>query len=164
MSNFDESKVNRDIDGKFASKDIPSMQKQFDDLGGVRKVPENISNLLGQEYKDIKGQDAISKLLHTKQGHVKAAFSRVDIGDIDLIWGNNEMGLQHILKRRSEQGIDIDKFIASLSNTIEKGEYVKTNDRGRYEFWHHGNMVIVSPELQGNKMNFVLTAFKQRKK
>lgn len=122
--------------------------------------PHNVSALLGEEFKGVKGQDAVNKLLKEKQGHVKGAFHREDIGDIDLIWGDDTCGLQHILKRREEQGINAQEFVKDLAEVVEKGSYRKQNKRGNYELLYNGKMAIVSPELQGNKMTFLVTAFK----
>ena len=122
--------------------------------------PRDVSALLGEEYKDVKGQDAVNKLLREKQGHVKGAFHRKDIGDIDLIWADDTCGLQHILKRREEQGINAREFVKDLAEVVEKGSYRKQNKRGNYELLYNGKMAIVSPELQGNKMTFLVTAFK----
>lgn len=122
--------------------------------------PRDVSALLGEEYKDVKGQDAVNKLLRERQGHVKGAFHREDIGDIDLIWGDDTCGLQHILKRREEQGINAREFVKDLAEVVEKGSYRKQNKKGNYELLYNGKMAIVSPELQGNKMTFLVTAFK----
>lgn len=122
--------------------------------------PRNVSALLGEEFKGVKGQDAVNKLLREKQGHVKGAFHRADIGDIDLIWGDDTCGLQHILKRREEQGINAREFVKDLAEVVEKGSYRKQNKRGNYELLYNGKMAIVSPELQGNKMTFLVTSFK----
>lgn len=49
-----------------------------------------------------KGKEAVAYLLKVKKGQVAGAFYRDDIGDIDLVWGNDNFGLKHILKRRQE--------------------------------------------------------------
>jgi hypothetical protein len=58
------------------------------------------NEFFGEEFKGIKGKDAINKLLKEKRGHVPDAFIREDIGGITLVWGNNKAGLQHIIKHR----------------------------------------------------------------
>ena len=125
--------------------------------------PHNVSALLGEEFKGVKGQDAVNKLLKEKQGHVKGAFHREDIGDIDLIWGDDTCGLQHILKRREEQGINAQEFVKDLAEVVEKGQYRRRNDRGNFEFLHGRKMAVISPELRGNKLTFLVTAFKTRR-
>jgi hypothetical protein len=126
---------------------------------------QEFRKFLGTEFRDYKGQDAVNKLLKEKQGYVSKAFHRNDIGDIDLIWGNEEhAGLAHIIKRRTEEGIVIDAFLSDLSDVVGKGKFHKKNAMGRFEIIHKGKMTIISPEYAGNKITFVLTAFKTRKK
>ncbi len=177
---FDERKHPRDADGKFtdgnggndrADKLATAVKKYSDtpkedlETQGIRtSETENIDELLGEEFKGVKGQAAIDKLLREKRGHVKGAFHRDDIGDIDLLWGNDFLGLQHILKRREEQGIDVHEFLKGLSEVIESGEFKKKNERGNFEFWKSGKMVIIAPEYHGHKMTYVLTAYKRQKK
>lgn len=124
---------------------------------------EELDALLGEEFKGVKGQAAINKLLKEKRGHVKGAFHRDDIGDIDLLWGNDYLGLKHIIQQREKQGISVADFTHDLSDVIEKGQYHQKSERGNFEFIHNGKMVVVAPEYHGNKITFVLTAYKTRK-
>ena len=48
-----------------------------------------------------KGKKAVETALATK-ADVHGAISRGDVGIIDLKWGNDRMGLQHIIKRRDD--------------------------------------------------------------
>lgn len=143
----------RDDDGKFAAGGGKHSNEQ----------PEDIAELLGEEFKGVKGQQAVDKLMHEKRGHVKGAFHREDIGDIDLIWGDDTCGLQHILSRREEQGINAREFVQDLAEVVEKGQYRRRNDRGNFEFLHGRKMAVISPELRGNKLIFLVTAFKTRR-
>jgi hypothetical protein len=102
--------------------------------------------------------------LKEKRGHVKGAFHRDDIGDIDLVWGNDDAGIKHILKRREEQGINTDEFMKNLSEVVEKGNFRKKNERGNFEIMHEGKMAVISPEWNGTKITFLLTAFKTHSK
>jgi hypothetical protein len=148
-----ESEHPHDSDGRFAGGEENS----------EGDTPNDLSELLGKEHTDVKGQDAINKLLEEQNGHVKGAFERSDIGKIDLIWGNDELGLQHIIKRREDQGIDAKTFLSDLSEVIEKG-YMKFNDEtGNFEIWHNRKMAVVAPSFKNKKMTFLLTAFKRRK-
>ncbi|GAA7296417.1 hypothetical protein HpM040_02990 [Helicobacter pylori] len=49
--------------------------------------------------------ERVNKLLETKKGFVAGAFYKEGLGDIDLVWGNKDYGLEHILKRRIESYI-----------------------------------------------------------
>jgi len=62
-----------------------------------RKNKIDSENLLGTEYTGLKGQESVNKLLEEKQGHVKSAFSHNDIGDVALIWRDDNIGLQQRL-------------------------------------------------------------------
>lgn len=176
---FDESKHPREKDGKFTDgngtydsrDDFSTLKKRVQSATEDKEseedkdiTGESIEDILGQEYKGVRGQAAVEKLLKEKQGHVKAAFHRDDIGDIDLVWGNDDCGLQHILKRRDEQGIDTGEFMKNLAEVVEKGNFRKKNSRGNFEIIHEGKIAVISPELNGNKLTFLLTAFKTHSK
>jgi hypothetical protein len=126
-------------------------------------LAQDISEFLGKKFEGVKGQDAINKLMKEKQGHVSDAFYRDDLGSITLIWGNEDAGLAHIIKRRVTQGIDIKSFLSDLNEVIEKGKISKGRD-GNFEILGAGKIAIISPDFKGNKIAFVLTAFKTRKK
>jgi len=129
-----------------------------------------LSLLLGVEYVGFKGQDAINKLVLEKQGHIKRALYRVDVGYFDLLWGEHDydtgrgFGLKHIIARRTEQGIDADEFLKNLAFAIENATFRKKNDRGNFEFFYDGIVMIVSPELRNHKLMFLLTAYKTHSK
>ena len=113
--------------------------------------------------QSAKGQRAIDYLLLKQEGEVKNAFYRNDIGNIDLIWGDDKKGLKHIITRRMQQNIDTKEFLSNLAEVIEKGQLVRTNNKGRYEIFLNGKMAIIEPESINGKQTFLLTAFKRRK-
>ena len=139
-------------------------KKFFHDDGAQSNYTPELKHLLGEEFKGYKGQDAVDKLMKEKRGHVKGAFHRDDIGDIDLFWGNDYLGLQHIIKRREEQGINIKEFIVDLEKTIEKGKLHKKNNKGNYEYLYNGKMAVIAPKYKDNNILYVLTSYKTRYK
>ncbi len=174
---FKEEDHPRDDDGKFTDgngevSSLPSARKvaatipqkawgkQTEAYGSRAELDE----LLGDEFKGYTGQDAVNKLLKERRGHVKGAFHRDDIGDIDLLCGDNSLGIQHIIMQRDAQGIDGENYVKEISDTIEKGVFVKVNDKGNYEYWYNGKMAVIAPEYHGNKITYLLTAYKTRKK
>lgn len=179
---WNESEHPRDEDGKFTDggakeyrqntdyANILSADEAKDTYSDVKleaetaETPEEITRLYGEEFSGYKGQAAIDKLLQEKRGHVKAAFHRDDVGDIDLLWGTETLGLQHIIVRREEQGISAQEFLGDISNVVENGEFARKNNNGTFEFWSNGKMAVISPEYHGNKITFLLTAYKRRKK
>lgn len=133
----------------------------FDRQKESEKSP-SIDELLGEEFKGYKRQAAIDKLLQEKRGYVKGAFHRDDIGDIDLLWGNDFIGLRHIIKQREAQEINISDFMKDLSSVIEEGRFRKKTGRGDFEFVKDGKLAVIAIEYHGNKMQYLLTAYKTR--
>ena len=72
--------------------------------------------------------------------------------------------MQHIIKQREAQGINILEFVGDLANVIENGRFRKTNSRGNFEIMYNGKIAVVAPEFKGDKITFLLTAFKTHSK
>lgn len=126
------------------------------------KVKDKLNNNLGPEYKGYKGKDAIDKLMKEKKGYIKGAFYRKDIGDIDLIWGDDKMGLKHIIKRRKETGQNLKEVLNNMTDVIGKGNLKKIKLTGkslRYKIDYKDNCCIVSSELYGKKNKVVITSY-----
>lgn len=150
------------LDGEFRENDHPRDKDGKFAKNGVSGGKEDISSLLTPEIKGVRGKAAIEAIREAGKGYVKGAFHRNDIGDIDLFWGNNDIGLKHILLRRQEQGVNMGKFLNDLTETIENGK-LRVNSGGNFEIWNDGNLAVVYPSFKGNKLTFVCTAYKQRK-
>lgn len=149
-SDFEESKHPRSDDGKFTGGGS----------GGGNSIgfKQESLDLLGQEHKAPHGDAAVQKLLDCKNGHIKNAFIRPDIDDITLIWGNDAVGLKHIIKRRTEENKDVDELVSHLSDTIENGT-LKINKRGRFVITKGKYQAIISPEIFNDKLNFLVTGY-----
>lgn len=149
-SDFEESKHPRSDDGKFTGGGS----------GGSNSIgfKQESLDLLGQEHKAPHGDAAVQKLLDCKNGHIKNAFIRSDIDDITLIWGNDAVGLKHIIKRRKEENEDVDELVSHLSDTIENGT-LKINKRGRFVITKGKYQAIISPEIFNDKLNFLVTGY-----
>jgi hypothetical protein len=126
------------------------------------KKHKGITEVLGKEHANVKGQEAIDTLFREESGHVKDAFRRDDIGGISIAWGDDDFGLQHIIKRRTEQGIDPYIFLNNFGQVIERGK-LQSNARGNYEIKLGGKVVVVTPSLRESGMQYMLTAFRTRK-
>lgn len=149
-ADFEESKHSRSDDGKFTGGGS----------GGGNSIgfKQESLDLLGQEHKAPHGDAAVQKLLDCKNGHIKNAFIRSDIDDITLIWGNDAVGLKHIIKRRKEENEDVDELVSHLSDTIENGT-LKINKRGRFVITKGKYQAIISPEIFNDKLNFLVTGY-----
>ena len=89
----------------------------------------------GENYAEHyhSGESAIAKLLNEKQGQVSGAFYRKELGDIDLVWGDSNFGLAHILQQRTKQwgekGFEI--YIA-LKRKYTKRAYCRSRKRSHW--------------------------------
>ena len=117
-----------------------------------------VLELLGTEHKGVKGAAAIDRLLEERNGHVKNAFNREGVGSIDLVWGNDDLGLQHIIKGRNEQGYDGESFLSEIPRVIRQGR-IRKQPGGTFTIEHGGVRAVIAPNLRGNKITFLLTAF-----
>ena len=104
-----------------------------------------------------KGAAAINKLRELKSGYVPDAFTRSDIGGIALPWGDDTMGLKHIIQERISQGIDPDDFLPRLPDIIENGAIKK--DRGRFYIRKNNYTAVVSPTFLDDEFAFLLTGW-----
>ncbi len=117
----------------------------------------------GVEYTGFKAREAVDKLLQEKQGHVKAAFYRKEVGDIDLVWGDENGGLAHVIKRRDEMkakgtgtisGLEMVKKIPDI---IENGEFdIDKHDRIGLIFQSY--RVAIRPTYDGLRLNWIVSA------
>ncbi|ENH60279.1 hypothetical protein HPHPA11_1440 [Helicobacter pylori Hp A-11] len=123
---------------------VKDMQKESEK--GIKQKLEAPSEW-GHNYSEFKndGLGAINKLLETKKGFVAGAFHKEGLGDIDLVWGNKDYGLEHILKRREKQaknkGLNeqqAKEYALNIAKTIpeviEKGVKVDNNGRMAVEY------------------------------
>ncbi|MGN8380047.1 DUF3519 domain-containing protein, partial [Helicobacter pylori] len=129
----------------------------------------------GHHYSEFKGDGlgAINKLLETKKGFVAGAFYKEGLGDIDLVWGNKDYGLEHILKRREKQaknqGLNEQQakeyalnIAKSIPEIIEKG--VKVDNNGRIAIEYQNIRVGLKDNWKGEKLpnHWVITGYEKR--
>ncbi|GAA8953749.1 hypothetical protein HpSP24_04490 [Helicobacter pylori] len=127
----------------------------------------------GHNYSEFKGDGlgAINKLLETKKGFVAGAFHKQGLGDIDLVWGNKDYGLEHILKRRESDAIDKGmskeeakkyalEIINNIPNIISDGKLSK-DDLGRLKIEFKNQRVGLNDSWKGETLNnrWVITSY-----
>lgn len=122
----------------------------------------SISNF-GTRYDDLKGKEAIDKLLQEKDGWCPHAFYRNDIGNVALIWGNEKVGLCHIMNRREKTNQDINSLLNNLSGVIENGKLTFNSATNRFELRNDKYIAVVDITKDEEKINFLLTAFEEYK-
>ncbi|ECC1872221.1 hypothetical protein FNY48_06200, partial [Campylobacter upsaliensis] len=114
----------------------------------------------GINFEGFKGKEAIEKLLEEQRGQVRGAFYKEGLGEIDLVWGDENFGLRHIIEQRTKQWGEEKalKFISHLNENIEKGQIVEVQ-KGRAAIKTDLTTIILDKKENNN---FVLTAFRDR--
>ncbi|WP_143423882.1 PBECR3 domain-containing polyvalent protein, partial [Helicobacter pylori] len=153
---------------------VKDMQKESEK--GIKKPKLETPSEWGNDYSEFKGDGlgAINKLLETKKGFVAGAFYKEGLGDIDLVWGNKDYGLEHILKRRIESYIKKGlkpKFaeqralnlVRMMPEVIEKGK-VGRDAQGRLKIEIKDILVALRDNWQGEPLEnkWVITGFEKK--
>ncbi len=121
----------------------------------------SISDVLGEEFFNVKGQEAVNKIMAERCGFVRDAFHRKDIGDIALLWGNENIGLHHIIKRRIETKQPLGKLLRSLTEVIEQGQ-LEQDENNDFVIRYKGKKAIIEPKLFDHKIQFLMTAYYEK--
>ncbi|WRC61332.1 DUF3519 domain-containing protein [Helicobacter pylori] len=150
---------------------VKDMQKESEK--GIKKPKLETPSEWGHNYSEFKndGLGAINKLLETKKGFVAGAFHKEGLGDIDLVWGNKDYGLEHILKRRESDAIDKGmskeeakkyalEIINNIPNIISNGKLSK-DDLGRLKIEFKNQRVGLNDSWKGETLNnrWVITSY-----
>ncbi|GAB0027776.1 DUF3519 domain-containing protein [Helicobacter pylori] len=151
---------------------VKDMQKESEK--GIKKPKLKTPSEWGHNYSEFKGDGlgAISKLLETKKGFVAGAFYKEGLGDIDLVWGNKDYGLEHILKRREKQaknkGLNDQQakeyalnVVKTIPEVIDKG--VKVDNNGRIAIEYENIRVGLKDNWEGEKLpnHWIITSYEK---
>ncbi len=153
---FDSQIVSIERDGKELWKE--PVKKDFPTIKPVGE------NKWGKIYRWAKGKvkDAANYLLKQKSGVAQGVLQRNDIGDIDLVWGNDKAGLQHMILRHVVEQSDfnsVDELVTSIEDVVSNGELSSYNNN--LIFRKDGYKAVVIKDSDGN---FVLTAYDTTRK
>jgi hypothetical protein len=137
----------------------------------------SLKKLYGNEFigKTLQGQKAVELLRLKQRGHVKAAFHKEGIGDIDLIWGDEKSGLKHIIESRVKNHQSVNDVLNNLGEVIEKGVLFEKGDpREKVNFYIQHKIkdkryiiVVTKTDIKGpagNKTHYVLTGMEVYKR
>ncbi|AZP95457.1 hypothetical protein CYK58_04275 [Helicobacter pylori] len=151
---------------------VKDMQKENEKR--IKKQKLETPSEWGHNYSEFKndGLGAINKLLETKKGFVAGAFYKEGLGDIDLVWGNKDYGLEHILKRREDQALNNGineqqakeyamRVVKTIPEVIEKG--VKVERNGRIAIEYENIRVGLKDNWKGEKLpnHWVITSYEK---
>ncbi len=106
-----------------AESDKEEAEKRMDD-----EEPKPVgSGVFGNIYNQLKGKvkEAFDFLMKHKGGDLLGVFHRKDVGDIDLVWGDENGGLAHILHKHVGEGksfANVNEAMSHIQNIIETGK------------------------------------------
>ena len=126
------------------------------------------SGVFGNIYNQFKGKvkEAFDFLMKHKGGDLLGVFHRKDVGDIDLVWGDENGGLAHILHKHVGEGksfANVDEAMSHIQNIIETGKN-DFEDGDKIVFRNGSELVTVRKNFRegGKKIadkNWILTAY-----
>ncbi|EAL3920419.1 hypothetical protein A0046_08555, partial [Campylobacter upsaliensis] len=114
----------------FYERHLPFAREEFQKLFNITPLKEFGTNY-AEFYRDGKG--AVEKLLAEKQGQVAGAFYKEGLGEIDLVWGDEKIGLKKIIEKHLSdfenfEGKDeAEKMVNALNEIIENGKIITEN-------------------------------------
>ena len=130
----------------------------------AEKVEANYDNVkpigkgfFGDMYDQFRGktQEAIEFLKQKKGGEATGALSHPEIGDIDLVWGNDKAGLAKIIAKHPE-------MVEGLQDKINAMTIISTSEN-RIILESETEKAVVSKNVFGkNDKEWLLTAFEKR--
>ena len=137
---------------KTQNEDILEFKEEIEPIG---------RGFFGNIYDQFRGKakEAIHFLLQRKEGDAIGVFHREDLGDIDLVWGDEKAGLAHIIDRHIKQQNDF----ASLEDAIKIIDKVVVNgipsreNADKIVLDKDGYRVIIGKQIRDEKGNIIQT-------
>lgn len=125
---------------------------------GTADIKPTGHGVFGDIYDQFKGkaQEAIAFLSEKQNGEAIGALHHKDVGDIDLVWGNEEMGLLHIIAKHP-------RVLENLQGKLNDMRIVSSSDN-RIVLESDTHKAVVSKNWYGEKTdNWLLTAYEKKK-
>lgn len=122
----------------------------------------------GPIYRQFKGKakEAFEFLITHEEGDLIAVFHREGFGDVDLVWGNENGGLKHILLKHlgnDKSFANMEDAACQIKEIIETGRTVFENiDKTVFQIGYKIVTVRKNFREKGKKIadkNWVLTAY-----
>lgn len=124
--------------------------------------------VFGNIYDQFKGKikEALDFIMEHKDGDLLGVFHRSDVGDIDLVWGDDKGGFAHIINKHVGEGksfANADDAIRDIDNIIKNGD-IDFENGDKIVFIKDGKKVTIRKNIRekGKKIadkNWVLTAY-----
>ncbi|WP_407932351.1 LPD23 domain-containing protein [Campylobacter sp.] len=147
---------------KDALNEIKQTRQILEQELNIRPIKEFGTNY-AEFYHD--GANAIKKLLAERQGQVAGAFYKDGLGDIDVVWGNKEIGLNKIIQKHSADFESFGGVQKGLDEIITNGKNI--NENGVDTIWYKkGDDYYAIGLSKGYKNkgdnNWIITAYEKK--
>ena len=123
----------------------------------------------GESFSEYSGkpEEAIDKLLKEKRGYVPKAIYKHGIGDIDFVWGEagqkgteRGYGLSHIIRRRTEEGLNGENFVKTIPAIIRNGSiYRDPEHKDRIYINNRKSEVAIRLDWDGKERIWLVSAY-----
>ena len=140
-------------------------------MTGISKIKTGDFGTIYEQFHH-DGKKAIKHLMDVQEGECVAALYRPDVGDIDIIWGENNaqnkgFGLKHIIEKHGseiqELGFKIEDFIPII---VQYGELKPTKYLDRISLEGKMFRIVIAKTFyrSGERIGktYVLTSFDLR--
>lgn len=128
----------------------------------------------GENFSEFRGQGAkaVEKVLQERNGQVQGAFYRDELGEIDVVWGDEKIGLQKIVEKhlndfeKFDGNNPFEKLTNAINEIVESGKLISEN--GVDTLWHKKGdeyyLVGISKGFKGQgENNWIITSYKKTK-
>ena len=154
--------VNRQIE---AAQTAASEEKANNGEESKKPIGKGV---FGNIYDQFKGKikEALDFIMEHKDGDLLGVFHRSDVGDIDLVWGDDKGGFAHIINKHVGEGksfANAEDAIRDIDNIIKNGD-IDFENGDKIVFIKDGKKVTIRKNIRekGKKIadkNWVLTAY-----
>ena len=141
---------------------VNDVQSQVDAERLAKQLKPVGKGAFGDVYDQFKGKakEAFNFLAKHRSRDLLGVFHRDDTGDIDLIWGDENGGLCHILAKHVGKGRDFETeqdAFDKIEGILEKGRLIQDGPL-RYVVSKDGYRVAIRKDYDGVNKNWIVTA------
>ena len=119
----------------------------------------------GPVYTQFEGKpkEAIKHLKKVQNGECVKALYREETGYVDIVWGNDEMGLCHIINEHKDKfkelGFEVEDFIPIV---FAFGKFTESKTENKIRLVGEEFMLIVKTKWNDKDKRFVMSTFDLR--
>lgn len=131
--------------------------EQVEDRQGTEEIKPVGEGFFGDIYDQFRGKakEAVNFLMSRKEGEAIGALYHKDIGDIDLVWGNEKAGLMKIARKHPE-------MLEDLQSKLDAMDVVSSSDN-RIILESPVDRAVVSKNVFDEKdKQWLLTAYEKK--